>query len=222
MTSRRALVFDLDGTLIDSRADIAAATNYALSELGRTPLSLELICSFVGNGAPHLLQCIADSFPSNPLSTAEFEDLSKHFHSYYRAHPIDHSIVLPGAEAALALPGRVCALCTNKPKALSELVIAGLNWEDRFAAVVGGGDTPFKKPHRDPLDLVADLLEIRASDLIMIGDGHQDIGAGKAVGAHTIGVRGGFLDEELLERSEPDVILTSLLELPAYLEQSAL
>lgn len=222
MTSRRPLVFDLDGTLIDSRADIAAATNFALLEIGRLPLSLELICSFVGNGAPFLLQRVAASFPSQPLSTAEFEELSGHFHAYYRAHPVDLSCILPGAEQALTLDQRTCALCTNKPRALTDLVIAGFDWEERFSAVVGGGDTPLKKPHRDPLDLVAELLGVQACDLIMIGDGHQDIGAGKAVGAHTIGVRGGFLDEELLASSEPDVILDSLLDLPAYLERKRL
>jgi 2-phosphoglycolate phosphatase len=222
MTSRKVLVFDLDGTLIDSRGDIAAAANYGLSQLGRPTLSVATICGFVGNGAPYLLRCVADAAPGGVLDEEEFRSLSAHFHAYYRSHPVDLSTVLPGAEAALSLPNRRFALCTNKPRSLTDLVVAGLGWNERFEAVVGGGDSPHKKPHRGPLDLVAELLRVAPHDLIIIGDGPQDIGAGHAVGAYTIGVRGGFLDETLLIEALPHVILDTLVQLPAYLESQNL
>lgn len=222
MRSRRALVFDLDGTLIDSRGDIAAAANFGLGQLGRAPLPVETICGFVGNGAPYLLRRVADVAPGGPLAEEDFMALSAHFHAYYRAHPVDLSTVLPGVQACLHLPERALAICTNKPRSLTDLVVSGLGWDGLFHAVVGGGDTPNKKPHREPLDLVAQLLGVSAHELIMVGDGWQDVGSGRAVGAHTVGVRGGFLEERLLEEAAPDVILDDLTQLPGYLERARL
>ncbi len=215
-------MFDLDGTLIDSRGDIAGAANHALNELGRAALSVETVCQFVGNGADYLLDCVARAAAEGPLSEDERQELGASFHSYYRANPIFHSRILPGAEMAISISGRAIALCTNKPRPLTDLVLAGLGWGDKFAAVVGGGDTQRKKPHRDALDFVGRLLGVRPNELVMIGDGPQDIGAGHAVGAHTIGVRGGFLDETLLEQARPHVILDSLDELPHYLDAEGL
>jgi len=217
MVQQRALVFDLDGTLIDSRLDIALAVNFALGQLGRAPLPVAQIAQFVGNGAPVLLQKVAQhAFEGSPTEE-QLVELSAHFHAYYREHPVDYSTVLPGARECLQLPDRLFALCTNKPRVITDLVIAGLGLQDAFDAVVGGGDTPNKKPHREPLDLVAQLLDRPVHELIMVGDGPQDVDCGRAVGAHTVGVRGGFLAEHLLIASAPDVILDDLTHLPAYL-----
>lgn len=214
----RPLVFDLDGTLIDSRGDIAAACNFALRSAGRPPLSVAEIGAFVGNGSTSLLENTAGI----DRADAGFEALIGHFGQYYVAHPTVFSTLLPGALEALKLPGRARALCTNKPRAVTERVLEGLSLGRYFAVVVAAGDCESLKPHPGPLELVAARLGTAACELVMIGDGPQDIWAGKAVGAHTIGVRGGFLPEADLRAARPDAILDTLLELPAYLDEQGL
>lgn len=216
--SARPLVFDLDGTLIDSRQDIAAACNFALSRVGLQPKSVAEICSFVGNGAPYLLCGTAGIDEGDPL----YGELQQHFQDYYLRHPFDLCSVLPGAMAALGFPGRLRAMCTNKPRAVTQLISDGLGFAPLLSSTVAAGDCPQKKPHPEPLQLVAQQLAVPATALIMIGDGPQDILAGHAVGAHTIGVRGGLLPEEQMVAAEPHVVLDSLLELPDYLAEAHL
>jgi phosphoglycolate phosphatase len=209
------LVFDLDGTLIDSRRDIAAACNHALVAIGRDPLPLEEITVHVGSGARALLVGVL----GENVAARHFEELLTHFQSYYAAHPIDHNELMPGAAECLALrsPQRPVALCTNKPLHLTTIVLRALGWSDVFDVVVAPAPGDRTKPHPDLLVRVAESLGVKASRLIMIGDSPQDVGAGKAVGAHTVGVKGGLLPLERLVAAEPDVILDSLLALPDYL-----
>ncbi len=216
--THRPLVFDLDGTLIDSRGDIAAACNHALVRTGRSALSVPDICRFVGDGAPYLLEHVSGV----SQSSAEFPQLLAHFQAYYLEHSTDCTSVLPGAWAALRLAPRPIAVCTNKPRAVTELILDTLGISPLLSALVASGDCQYKKPHPEPLQLVARLLDVPPASLIMVGDGPQDVGSGRAVGAHTIGIRGGFLPESRLLESRPDVVLSSLEELPAYLEQTGL
>lgn len=216
--SSRPLVFDLDGTLIDSRRDIAAACNYALEQTGRARLPIEQISSYVGRGALALLKEAVGE-----VGRAELLALLKHFQHYYREHPTEHNLMMPGAEDAMRRnQGRTIALCTNKPLSLTEAVLKSLGWEQAFDFVVAPTEQENKKPHPEPLQRVARGLGVAPETLIMIGDAPPDIGAGRAVGAHTVGVRGGFADVEVLEAAEPDVVLGSLLELPEYLKVAGL
>lgn len=213
--SQRPLVFDLDGTLIDSRRDIAAACNHALEAIGRAPLPIEDIAAHVGSGARKLLEGVLGP----DLAQVHFEELLRHFQAYYAKHPIDHNQFMPGAELSLKLrtPERPIAVCTNKPHHLTRAVLEALGLIDAFDAIVGpqSGDRP--KPDPQLLERVAAQLGVAPSNLVMIGDGPQDVGAGKAVGAHTIGVRGGLLPVHRLIEAGPDVLLDTLEDLPAYL-----
>lgn len=214
MTSPRPLVFDLDGTLIDSRHDIAAACNHALEAVGREALPVGAITRHVGSGARALLRGVLGDEADN----VDFEELLKHFHSYYLAHPTIHNQLMPGALECLALRSeRKLALCTNKPRNLTMAVLRALDWTDRFDVIVAPRKGDRVKPDAEPLVKVAAQLATPPSQLIMIGDGPQDIGSGKAVGAYTIGVKGGFLALPLLLQAGPDVVLDSLALLPAHL-----
>lgn len=216
MKRARPLVFDLDGTLIDSRADIAAACNHALLAIGRKALPIDEITRHVGSGARALLKGVLGD--EDESESVDLEELLAHFQTYYLEHPIDHNLLMPGARSCLALrQERKVALCTNKPHHLTEAVLRALDWADAFDVVVAPRRGDPVKPHGDPLLRVALELGIEPSELIMIGDGPQDVGAGKAVGAYTIGVKGGFLSLSRLVESEPDALLDSLEELPSYL-----
>jgi phosphoglycolate phosphatase len=205
----RAVVFDLDGTLIDSRTDIALAANHALAENGFPTLSVERVSGYVGDGAELLLTRAAAIQPGDPRLPA----LYAAFIAFYCAHPADHTRLCPGA--AEALDGRLMlplALCTNKPRITTEPVLAALGL-DGFHVVVAGGDLPEKKPHPAPLFHIAQALAVEPRELVMVGDGAQDVLAGRAAGARTVGVRGGIQAEARLFAAEPDVVIESLAEL---------
>lgn len=210
------IVFDLDGTLIDSRADIARAANHALATHGFPTLPLERISTYVGDGARLLLARAAGLDPSDP----RLVELYATFIDFYRAHPADHTRLCRGA--AELLDGRLglpLALCTNKPRVTTECVLDALGIAGAFRVVVAGGDTEHHKPHPEPILRIAETLELPPRDLVVVGDGAQDVLAGRAAGARTVGVRGGIQPEERLLAAEPDVLIDDLEALPATLER---
>jgi 2-phosphoglycolate phosphatase len=209
---RLGIVFDLDGTLIDSRLDIAAATNHALATHGLRELPASEIASYVGDGARPLLARAARL----DGDAAELEPLLESFLAYYEAHPTDHSTLLPGAhEALLAVRDLPLALCTNKPRRVTDAVLSRLRLPAKFSVIIAGGDLPRAKPDPLPLQLIAERLSLKTPELVMVGDGPQDILCAKAVGARSIGVAGALEARELLARACPDVLLASLADLPA-------
>jgi phosphoglycolate phosphatase len=209
-----AVVFDLDGTLIDSREDIAAACNDALTRVDRAPLDVELVASFVGDGARALVtRALAVS--TGAPDAALIERALATFHTYYEAHPAVHTTVMPGARELLdALADRPVALVTNKPRGATLAVLAALGLAERFAIVRTGSDGPLKPDPRPVLDALA-WMRVPPRDTWMVGDGVQDIRAGRGAGCHTIGVRGGIQGDARLVESEPDLLVNSLGELVA-------
>lgn len=212
----RAIVFDLDGTLIDSRKDIAQSCNYVLQQAGRPPLAEETIAGFVGDGARALLE------RAFGVTTPE-EEIDQYlavFLDYYTSNPVVHTTFMPGAKELLeALDGRPLGLCTNKPRASTDAVLAGLDLTRTFGSVVAGDDTEEKKPHPAPLFKIAKDLGMDPERMIMVGDGPQDIGAGKAVGCITVGIRGGLLPLERLMESNPDHLLDTLSDFLPWLDE---
>ena len=212
----RALLFDLDGTLIDSRGDIAAACNHALVRAGRAPLPLDAITKMVGDGSRTLLSRAFDA----PRESATVETAMADFLAYYTQNPAEFSTFLPGAEACLrGIDGVRIALVTNKPRAATLAVLEAMRIAKYFSAVTAGGDGPLK-PAPDPLLRVAKELSIDPRDTWMIGDGPQDVGAGHAAGAFTIAVRGGFLPAARVEAAKPDLWIDSLVDLPSVLSRA--
>lgn len=213
---RLGIVFDLDGTLIDSRLDIASSANHALGAHGFATLSVSEISTYVGDGARLLLARAARLEPSAP----KLDELLATFTAYYEQHPTDHTLLLPGAHEALTgLSHLPLALCTNKPRSITDRVLANLRLPGAFKVVVGGGDLPKNKPDPLPLRYIAEQLGLSPAELVMVGDGAQDIGCAKAAGAHSVGVEGGMQGREALLASEPEVLLASLFELPAAVDR---
>ena len=213
---RLGVVFDLDGTLIDSRLDIASSANHALAAHGFEPLSVGEISNYVGDGARWLLARAARLDPNAPALDA----LLSTFITHYAEHPTDHTQLLPGAREALTQLAQLpLALCTNKPRSITNRVLENLRLGGVFQVVVGGGDLAKNKPDPLPLLHIAEQLGLRPSELVMVGDGAQDIGCAKAAGAHSVGVEGGMQGRERLIASEPEVLLHSLSELPGALER---
>lgn len=211
MARPRAVVFDLDGTLIDSRRDIAVATNAMLAEHHLPTLTEQEVTKYIGDGARALVAGAAGL----PLEDGRVDGLLASYLRHYSEHPTAHTTWMPGTREALeALSGLPLAVCTNKSRSTTELVLRDLGLERYFATVVAGGDTRAHKPDAEPLLLVARRLRVEPDALVMVGDGPQDIGCARAVGARSVGVEGGILPIDRLRATHPDVLIRSLAELP--------
>lgn len=212
----RLIVFDLDGTLVDSSRDIAAAANAALALVapGTPPIPLEAILSFVGEGARLLVErCLAHA----GLAAGADEVLPVYL-DCYRERLLDSTRFYPGVEEALdALRGTTLAVLTNKPGDMSRAILDGLGAAGRFARVWGAGDVSARKP--DPAGLVALLTELGAdeADAWMVGDSATDVGAARAAGIRVAGVAWGF-HPDALRAAGPD----RLFERPADLAELVL
>jgi 2-phosphoglycolate phosphatase len=214
----RAVVFDLDGTLIDSRADIAAAANVALAVGGRPQLSVDEISRYVGDGAKLLLARAAGV----PTDAPELEAMIVAFLEHYAANATVHTHLMPHAEVVLDVLEKsyALALLTNKPRVTTDAVLRELGLVPRFRVVVAGGDLPEKKPHPLPFRHIASVLGCETTELVMVGDGPQDILGARAAGAISVAVEGGFSSRQTLLVAMPEVVLPNLSELPPWLAQA--
>jgi len=204
------LVFDLDGTLVDSQRDLADAVNATRAWMGLEPLPQVTVAQYVGNGAPVLVQ--------RALPDAGKEDWSrglKYFLEYYRDHMLDSTAMYPGVREALDQlhAERVpLAVLTNKPIRFTLQMLEGLGIDLHFFRVYGGNSFPEKKP--DPAGLNALVTESGAdrARTIMVGDSAVDVDTARNAGVQACGVRWGFQPETFIA-SPPDFLIDDLREL---------
>jgi phosphoglycolate phosphatase len=209
----RLLVFDLDGTLVDSKQDLALSVNAMRTEMGLAALPLELIASYVGHGVTLLVR--------RSLGTcATEENVEKglaFFLSYYREHMLDNTAPYPGVTEALeALKGHKMAVLTNKPVNFSREMILRLGFAPYFSYVYGGNSFPQKKPDPIGLNKLMGDLQIAARETLMVGDSDTDILTGRNAGVLTCGVTYGF-GAHTLEKVSPDLVIDDMRELPPLL-----
>jgi phosphoglycolate phosphatase len=218
------LIFDLDGTLIDSKLDLALSVNATLKHLGRPRLDDETIFSYVGQGAPTLIRRVVgdDADPAEVQRGLEF------FLAYYREHKLDNTRLYPGTEETLRLVARgtngtprTLAVLTNKPERVSREILAGLGVGEMFRLIYGGNTFETKKP--DPQGLLAILANTGATSraAMIVGDSDVDVQTGINAGVWTCGVTYGF--GNLQENSDSlDLLIHSLPELASALDGAAI
>lgn len=212
----RLLIFDLDGTLIDSRLDLTNAINAMLRHFERPELPEEVISTYIGDGAPMLVRRAL----GDPKDQKFFDEALAYFLSYYRAHKLDNTYVYPGIHESLAAirasrngSSRIqMAVLTNKPIGPSRDIVSGLNLKDFFFQVYGGNSFETKKP--DPLGARTLLHEagVNPEQAVMIGDSANDVLTGRNTGMWTVGLSFGFAPHSLQE-VPPDVLLDHPQEL---------
>lgn len=180
--SFRAVAFDLDGTLVDSAADLMHASNALLAELGRPPVDLPAVRSFIGDGAPKLVERVLAATGGVP-APEETARCLRRFLSIYEADPSAHSALYPGvAETleSLSAAGLRLGVCTNKPMAATLRLLDDLGIAGFFVAVVGGDSYPTRKPSPEPLLGLLERLGVRPDETAFVGDNEHDVAAARA------------------------------------------
>jgi phosphoglycolate phosphatase len=204
------LIFDLDGTLIDSRVDLANSVNATRAHLGRPPLTNETVYSYVGNGVAVLMK----RSMGEGASESELETAQEFFLNYYREHMLDFTTLYPGTTEALAKlsgAGMNLAILTNKPVRFSQAIVDGLGISQYFQRVYGGNSFEQKKPH--PMGVETLMAECSADrDItVMIGDSAVDVQTARNAAVQAWGVTYGFQPETLLT-DPPDWLGHSMAE----------
>jgi phosphoglycolate phosphatase len=209
----RALIFDLDGTLIDSGLDLALSVNATLQHLGRGALPHEVIYGYVGKGAARLIEQAL-----GPEATAtECEEGLAHFLSYYRQHMLDNTVTYPGVREGLAaLEGLPMAVLTNKPVRFSEEIIRGLGLSKHFRHVYGGNSFHTKKPHPTGMETLLREFGVDPKQAMIVGDSEVDVLTARNSGTWACGVTYG-LGLDRMSEHPPDLLLDSLIDLPSHL-----
>lgn len=214
----RGLLFDLDGTLIDSRADIVTSVNLMLDELGYVPLLATQIITFVGEGMRLLIERALRASLSREPDDALVSQALEMYRGKYREHLLDQTRVYPEVyETLAALAHLPKAVVTNKPHEFTMTILDALDLQRHFVAVIGGDSLPERKPAPAPLLEAARWCEVAPADCLMIGDTKVDMLAGKAAGMKTCGYVGGFRGERELVEANADFLIERFGELPKLL-----
>ncbi|MCI0693818.1 HAD-IA family hydrolase [candidate division KSB1 bacterium] len=203
------LIFDLDGTLVDTRRDLANAVNYALRQLGKNEVEVDTVTGYVGDGVRKLLERALGHAAKTGLETAH-----RHFRSYYHEHIADFSQPYPGVREVLAhFARKQKAILTNKPQEFTEALLQRLDIRRHFAMVIGGQPNLKLKPDPEAVFKILHHFNLPASRVLIIGDGENDILAGQAAKIVTCAVAYGFRPEEKLRALQPDFVLAAPAEL---------
>ena len=215
-----AVIFDLDGTLIDSAPDVAAALNRLLAREGRPQVTLTQVQSFVGEGPGALIER-AFAATGAPATAAALPELIAAYVAFYRAAPADHTVVFDGVRAVLAeLAGRTpLGLCTNKPDVMVRPVLEALGLAEHFAALVGG-DYPRRKPDGEHLRETLRRMGVEGRPAVMVGDSPTDVAAARDAGLPVLVVDFGYSRVPVSELGA-DRVLSRFTDLPALLTEFA-
>lgn len=208
-------IFDLDGTLIDSKLDLALSVNATRTFLQLPPLTHELIFSFIGDGARQLIQRALDHSEDD----ADVDRALRFFLEYYRAHMFDHTVLYPGVRKAIEElygKGKILTILTNKPVRFSRMIMEGLGVAEKFKSIYGGNSFEKKKP--DPMGVNYILEENRLQPLhaLMVGDSDVDVITARNAGLRSVGVTYG-LGAEKMKSTPPDLLIHDLRELTKLL-----
>jgi phosphoglycolate phosphatase len=201
----RLVVFDLDGTLIDSQRDLVLSVNAARARMGLDPLDDDRIASYVGNGAPTLIRrALGDE-----ASQEDVDRALEYFLAYYREHMLDNTRLYPGVRETIERldeAGLPMAVLTNKPVRFSQELVKGLGVGSFFRRVYGGNSFSEKKPHPMGARTLLAELDVAAENSLMVGDSAVDVRTARNAGMWSCGVTFGFQPESF-EEHPPDFLV---------------
>jgi phosphoglycolate phosphatase len=194
-----ALIFDLDGTLVDTAPDLHAATNHVLGLIGRNPISMAELRAFVGHGAMNLIER-GVAATGAPVDQNTLKKLHGQFLDYYGDNVADHSVVFDGLLAVLdkaQARGLKMGVCTNKVEHLSHKLLTELNMMQKFGSLIGGNTLPVMKPDPAPLIEAATRLGVNPKNIMMVGDSETDIRTAQNAGVPVLAVTFGYTSQHV-------------------------
>lgn len=215
----KAILFDLDGTLVDSAPDIAAAVNELLAGRKLPPLTVDQVKLMIGNGVKKLVER-AFAASGMPLLGAALDEANRDMAPIYRRHLIQLSRLMPGVMEAVThfhLAGVALGVATNKTQLAARETLLHFGLTERLGVIVGGDAVSHLKPAPDALLLALDRLHVEAHDALMVGDSVSDVGAARAAGMPVILVRGGY-SQVPVEELGADLVCDTMLDLASAIE----
>lgn len=215
----RCLLFDLDGTLVDSRADLVTSVNLMLAELNRPRLSDSQVISFIGEGARLLVERSLRAKPGASPSEADVDHALDVFKRHYGQHLLDQTRLYPEVGSTLqSLAHLPKAIVTNKPFEFTQALLDGIGLSKFFKVILGGDSLPERKPSPMMLIEAAKACGAQISECLMIGDSRVDVEAGKAAGMKTCGYIPGFRGRTELAHAGADYMIERFSELSVLVE----
>ena len=213
LTEIELLIFDLDGTLVDTKMDLALSVNAMRQQLGLSALPHEVITTYVGHGVAALIRRSLGEIASDDT----LQRGSEIFVEYYRHHLLDNTIPYPGVPEALEeLRDRKMSVLTNKPADMSRKILAELGLASYFGVIYGGDSFPQRKPEPIGVWKLMEDLQVPAAKTMMVGDSDTDVLTGRNAKVWTCAVTYGF-GAASLKDTPPDLLLEDLRELPPLL-----
>ncbi len=207
------IVYDFDGTLVDTLEDIALSVNLALEELGFARLGTDTIKRCVGSGVAMLM-----TRALNGTGYADIDQAVNLFRRHYAEHLMDHTRFYPNGRAILErFADRTQAICSNKPEDFVRQILVHLNSDRFFDAVIGGDTFKTRKPDPEGMHFLLDRYSLKPEQVLMVGDSALDIETGKKAGVHTCAVTYGLGDREALLGLKPDLVIDDLGELEKHI-----
>lgn len=204
------MIFDLDGTLVDSLEDIESSVNHTMTQMGLRPLSRDQIRSFVGDGIRSLMRRSMET--QITLGEGVLDEALATYVDHHEQHCVDSTMVYPGVHEVLThFASKKKAVVSNKSERFTRRLLDVLGLSRHFSMILGGDSLAVKKPDPGILIHVATSLEADARQSVIIGDGPQDMSCGRAAGMHTCGVTYGYRHRSAL--NEADYIIDDILEL---------
>ncbi len=212
MTSFQLFVFDFDGTLVDTKKDIADSVNRTLKELELRTLDRETLYTFIGKGVNHLM--------TRSLEGTGYDDLPcaiKIFMRHYEEHLMDQTDLFPNCRETLEhFAHKENTILSNKPTHFITQILDALDCRAPFSTIIGGDLMPAKKPDPGGLLHILEQHRMPPEETLMIGDSLVDVATGKRAGVKTCGVTYGHAGRESLESAQPDWIIDDLSELKQF------
>ena len=228
LSDTRVILFDLDGTLIDSVPQLHLAVQHALTEVGKEKVTLDDVRTWIGNGAAVLLKrayCRQYQYEESAIDPAHFQIMKNAFDEHY-AKGIDQNFaVYPAVAETLASlknAGFEMAVVTNKPDSFVQPLLKAAGIADYFSYTLGGGVLAVHKPAPEPLFYLCDKFAVEPNQALMVGDSKNDIEAARAAGMPVVGLTYGYNHGEPIEHSQPDWVLNHFDELAGLLKVNAL
>ena len=220
---KQLLIFDFDGTLIDSVPDLADATNAMLTTLGKAPYPIETIRNWVGNGSKMLVErALVGKIEvlEGELTQEETDHAEQVFFDAYKNLSGSKTVAYPDVDSGLKKlksAGFSLALVTNKPIRFVPKILQSFGWQDLFSEVLGGDSLPVKKPDPTPLLHVCEALNVTPEQAVMIGDSRNDILAGQNANMDTLGLSYGYNYGQDIRELNPTAAFDDFSALVDYL-----